>query len=345
MRTNSHWVTEHDAGYAALRRAARTAIVMPAVFAICDEVIGSPVMAVFAVFGSSCSCCWSTSPARCAIGCGLRQRLQEPERSSCVWAPWPRAVWLSTLAMVVVAFSVLFSGVVSSVLAGATTSLLLAFILPVTFPGPLSSIPARLAGWGIASAVSLLAIALLWPAPNRDPLRSSAVVACRALAERLRADVAYILGSATARSETEHDDLVKRTDEAVQALHRTFLATPFRPTGLGTGARSVVRLVDELKWLHAIVGLITPRPTGVGTGPISCPVRAAAVLVLERCADLLGVPGGSPDLLNSARDALNRSLAEMESRRSPHFRSRTWLALRVQPTATTAYPRSSPRLT
>jgi uncharacterized membrane protein YccC len=225
-----------------------------------------------------------------------------------------RTVWLSAVAMALVAFGVLFSGVVSSVLAGATTSLLLAFILPITFAGPLSSIPARLAGWGMASAASLVVIAVLWPAPTRDPLRSSAIVACRALAERLRADVTYILGGAEAPSEAEHDDVVKRTDEAVRALHQTFLATPYRPTGLGTAARSVVRLVDELRWLHAIVALIIPRPTGVSANPIACPVRSAVAVVLERCADLLGAPGERPDLLNSALDALDRSLADMESR-------------------------------
>ena len=38
---------------------------------------------------------------------------------------------------------------------------------------------------------SLVAIALLWPAPARDPVRSAAIAACRALAARLRAEVAH----------------------------------------------------------------------------------------------------------------------------------------------------------
>ena len=42
----------------------------------------------------------------------------------------------------------LFAGVVSSVLAGSSTSLLLAFVLPVTLRGSPSSIPDRLGGWG-----------------------------------------------------------------------------------------------------------------------------------------------------------------------------------------------------
>jgi hypothetical protein len=41
-----------DPGLVALRSAARAAIVMPAVFAFADKVIGSPQVATFAAFGS-----------------------------------------------------------------------------------------------------------------------------------------------------------------------------------------------------------------------------------------------------------------------------------------------------
>src|SRR5258708_25011080 len=98
--------------------------------------------------------------------------------------------------MAVVAFTVLFAGVVSSVLAGATTSLLLAFILPVSLPGPASQIPDRVAGWGLAAAVSLVAIALLWPAPERNPVPSGASDACRALGRRPGAEVAVVCSAA-----------------------------------------------------------------------------------------------------------------------------------------------------
>src|ERR1035441_7974005 len=97
------------------------------------------------------------------------------------------------VAGAVVGFAVLFAGVASSVLAGATTSLLLAFILSVSLAGPISSIPARVEGWGMAAGAALLAVALLWPAPAHDLLRSPASTACRALAARLRADVAYVV--------------------------------------------------------------------------------------------------------------------------------------------------------
>src|SRR5581483_9782397 len=90
-----------------------------------------------------------------------------------------RSVAISAIAMALIGFAVIFSGVVSSVLASASTSLLLAFILPVTLSGPNSQIPDRVAGWALASAVSLLAISLLWPAPARNPVRQSAIDACR----------------------------------------------------------------------------------------------------------------------------------------------------------------------
>ena len=46
------WLGQRDRGFAALRRAARTAIIMPAMFALGDKVIGNPQAATFAAFGS-----------------------------------------------------------------------------------------------------------------------------------------------------------------------------------------------------------------------------------------------------------------------------------------------------
>ena len=46
------WLGRRDRDFAALRRAGRTAIVMPGVFALGVEVIGSPNLATFAAFGA-----------------------------------------------------------------------------------------------------------------------------------------------------------------------------------------------------------------------------------------------------------------------------------------------------
>jgi hypothetical protein len=198
------------------------------------------------------------------------------------------------------------------VLAGATTSLLLAFILPVSVAGATSSIPDRLAGWGLASGAALLAIGLLWPAPERDPLRGPAIAACRALAARLRADVAGVLGGEGSPAGVDGAAAATGVSDAVADLHRVFLATPYRPTGLSTAARMVVRLVDELNWLSAIVLEPAPSPNGTAPNRPACAVKVAAAAVLERGADLLDAPHASPDVLRAALDELRGVLAELE---------------------------------
>jgi hypothetical protein len=284
------WLRRHDPMLGALRRAGRTALVMPALFALADEAIGNPALATFAAFGAFAQLLLVDFSGP------MRSRLQAQAALAatgglfvCVGTLASRSAALAAGAMLVVAFGVLFAGVVSSVLAGATTSLLLAFILPVSLPGPVSSIPDRLAGWGLASGASLLAIALLWPAPTRDPVRSSAIAALRALAARLRAPAA------------EH-----AADEAVEALHTVFYATPYRPTGLSTAARAVVRLVDELRWLSEIAAHAYPPD------PDASAVRLAAGAVLERGADLLDAPRSEPAALHAAVAELRARLDELE---------------------------------
>jgi hypothetical protein len=307
------WLREHDRGFAALRRAGRTALVMPAMFALGDQVIGNPVLATFAAFGSFAMLLLVdfTGPmgdrlraqAALAVACGVLISLGTLVSNT---------TWLAATSMAVVAFGVMFAGVVSSVLACATTTLLLGFILPVSLPGPASSIPDRLAGWGMASAASLFAIALLWPAPSRDPVRSAAISACRAVVRRLRTEVAYVLGGAGSPTAAEHDAAVADSEAAVAALQSAFFATPYRPTGLSTAARAVVRLVDELRWLNAIVVGSMPRTHDVHVDPRACAVKSAAASTLDAAADLLDRPTRSPDALHAALSAMDAALDELE---------------------------------
>src|ERR1700691_6078838 len=164
-----------DHGFAALRRAGRTAIVMPAMFALGDKVIGNAAVATFAAFGSFAMLLLVDFSGP------MRERLQAQAALAvvggvfvCAGTLASGAAWLAASAMAIAGFGVLFAGVVSSVLAGATTSLLLAFILPVSLTAPASAVPDRLAGWGMAGGVALVATAFLWPAPARDRLRGAA---------------------------------------------------------------------------------------------------------------------------------------------------------------------------
>ncbi len=286
---------------------------MPALFALGTQVIGNPTVATFAAFGSFAMLLLVD------FGGSMRDRLQAQAALAacgavfvCIGTVVSRSTWLAAVAMAIVAFAVIFAGVVSSVLAGATTSLLLAFILPVSLPGPISSIPDRLAGWGIASGAALLAIALLWPAPASDPLRGPAIAACRALAARLHSDVAYMLGADREALKHARDAAVTRADTAVAELHQAFLATPYRPTGLGMAARMIVRLVDELNWVGTIIVRSAQRADGMPVNRSACAVKSASALALERGADLLDRRGASPDALHAALAALGEALADLE---------------------------------
>jgi uncharacterized membrane protein YccC len=303
--------------HGAVRRAGRTALVMPGMFAVADKIIGNPIVATFAAFGSF------ALVLLVEFGGPMRDRLQAQLALSlaggvlvCVGTLVSREAWLAVLAMAVVGFCVLFAGVVSSVLAGATTSLLLAFILPVSLPGTASDIPARLAGWGLASGAAFIAIAVVWPSPAQDPLRSAAVTACRALAVRLRADIAYRLarGGPEPVAEAivaEHDAAVAGALEAVHGLQRTFLVTPFRPTGLSTSARSTVRLVDELGWMSAIMAQSSPMTIAMPSHA-SLAVKQLVADVLEAGADLLGDPAATPEALRNALARLREALTAMD---------------------------------
>ena len=305
------WLGQRDRGFAALRRAARAAIIMPAMFAVGNKVTGNPQVATFAAFGSFAMLLLVD------FGGPMTERLQAQAALAvtggvfvCLATLASRTAWLAAVAMAVAGFGVIFAGVVSSVLAGATTALLLAFILPVSLAAPASAVPGRLAGWAMAAGAALVATALLWPAPARDRLRGAAAAACRALAARLRAGVAYLLSGMDEQSALDRDHAAAQADQAVGALRSAFLATPYRPTGLSTPARTTVRLVDELIWLNS--GVIQPGLHHNGVNRAALRVREAAAAVLDRAADLLDSTGGSSDQLDTALSELAAAHAKMQ---------------------------------
>ncbi|MBV9819021.1 MAG: FUSC family protein [Solirubrobacterales bacterium] len=307
------WLRDRDPDLVALRRAVRTAIVMPAMFALVDKVIANPAMATFAAFGSIAMVLLVDFPG------SIRERVTAQAAlvvcggvMICVGTLASRTPWVAAVAMGLVAFPVAFAGVISSVLAGATTSLLLSFILPVCLPGSASAIPDRLAGWGLAGVASLVAIAVLWPAPPHNPIRAAAIRVCRELAARLRAEVAYVVGPDTPEAHATLTTAIAAAQSEVGALHRVFYATPYRPTRLTVDARAVVRLVDELRWLNAIVLRASPTVHPAHANPRACEVKKAAAEVLERAAELLAAPRRDRAPLEHAARVLRDRLRELE---------------------------------
>ena len=165
----------------------------------------------------------------------------------------------------------------------------------------------------MAGGASCLAIVVLWPAPARDPLRGPVADACRGLAARLRREVARVLGDGPNANAAANEAAAVRASAAVENLRRTFYATPYRPTGLSTGSRAVVRLVDEVMWLGAI---ITSSAHHRSTDPVKlgvCEVKSQAAKVLDLGAGLLEVPADAPMELREALAGLQRAREEMEA--------------------------------
>jgi uncharacterized membrane protein YccC len=318
LRQGVQYIRSKDNGLLALRRAGRAAIFMPGLLALTIKVIGNPAMATFAAFGSLSMLLFV------AFGGRMRERLPDQVALILTGAVFvvlgtlaSRTTWLAALAMLVVAFFVLFAGVVSSALASASFSLLLAFILPVSLRAPVSQIPDRLAGWLLAGAASLIAIRFLWPAPPRDPLRGPVVRACTTLADRLRAEAVFAraadVGADQAAVEATRTSLEAATaasSAAVGGLRTSFFATPYRPTGLTTAARTLVRLVDEIIWLETVVDQM---PTSHHSfSQEVCAVKLAAADVLEQATALLDTGRGPLDSLQPSLDRLEQARDAME---------------------------------
>jgi hypothetical protein len=317
------WLRRHDPGLAATRRAARTAIVMPALFALCIEVLHSATMASFAAFGSFSMLLMVeyTGP--------MVQRLRAHLGLAVAWGVLiclgtlaARVTWVAVVGTLIVGFLVLFSGVVSSVLAGSSTALLMAFVLPVTAPVPLSQLPDRLAGAGLAAGAAMLAITLLWPRASSDLLSAPAALVCRTAATQLRCDASRLARDADAPSAEQCRETSADATKAAHALNRAFHGTPYRPTGLSASSRALVRLVDELTWLSAIVAESMPRPddaqelAAAGAAADAVPlcdpeahaVRRAAAHVLDCAADLLDDPRGPLEPLRVASRRLGEAM-------------------------------------
>jgi len=307
------WLRARDTDLATTRRAVRTAIWMPALLAFGDLVLHNPTTASFAAFGSFAMMLLVeyTGP--------MVQRLRAHIGLALAWAVLvtlgtlaSHIPWLAVTLTVVIGFAVLFSGTVSSVLAGSSTALLLAFILPVTTPVPLSSLPAELAGVGLATAATLVAVSLMWPRKAADPLSAPAALACREAAAELRAGADRLARVRDAPDAVAFQAIGDRAEAAAADLRSGFDAAPYRPAGLSAGSLALVRLVDKLTWLRSIMDEDAARVEQVPSCDRDAPVvRASAAAVLAGAADLLENLRGDREALRTASGELRRDLDAM----------------------------------
>src|SRR5712691_4380931 len=269
---------------AALKSAARAAIVMPAVFALADKVIGQPQTSIFAAFGSFAML------VLVEFGGPWRTRLLAYLGLACVDAAFitlgtlcSRNAWLGAGAMAAVGFVTLFSGVISGYFAAAATGALLTFVLPVTIPAPSSAIPDRLEGWGLAAGAGICAVMLLWPTRQRADLQHEAAAALRAVADFMDADREW------------SKEQARLAREAVDALGRRFLGTHHRPTGPTGPTAALASLPDELDWLLSFLAPSAELPALELACAEEAEAMAAAAAVLRASAKRLEGRDGRPD--------------------------------------------------
>ncbi|HEX4622931.1 MAG TPA: FUSC family protein [Solirubrobacteraceae bacterium] len=298
------WLSGHvsrlrkaDPGFLGLKTATRAAICIPAVFAFTHQVIGNAQMSLFGAFGSFAILVFAdfggTPRARLSAFLVLAAvgAIFIPLGTLCAKNPW-----LAGASMGVVAFAVLFSGLINGYFAAGATAAMLTYILPVSMPVSASVIPDRLAGWGIACLVGISAQLLIWPTRPRDRLGPLIARACRELADA-----------------TESGGSVDEASKAIGQLRDQFFATPYRPTGPTDSAQALTFIVDELDWFKTRLLAPTAEPE---VAPLC---RDENGEVIDATAAALRAAGarfeGSevvPDLarLDAARDALAESIPE-----------------------------------
>jgi uncharacterized membrane protein YccC len=223
----------------AAKRAVSAAIVVPGLFALSSKVIGNAQIATFAAFGGFATLVLAS------FGGTRRDKLVAHAGLAAagsvllvIGTAVNSITVLAALVTLVVGFCVLFAGVLSANAASGATAALLAFVLPAASPGTVSMIPARLAGWWMASVAGTLAVLVLYSPPPVNRLRQAASGLAQSIADLLDA---FIAGRSTPA----------KVDEVFGAKHEllaAFIGVPYRPTGLTVPDQAIAGLVEALQW-------------------------------------------------------------------------------------------------
>ncbi len=260
-------VTISDPGRFALKNAVRAAIVVPAAFALGLEVFDLPQMALFGAFGSFGFLVFvdfaGTRAVRLAAYLAL---LAVGAVTISLGTLCSQTTWLAVVVMALVGFAILFSGVIDGYLAAASLVLILTFVLAAMVPAAPDAIPARLAGWGLSGALSMVAIFGLWPRRPPDRLRRGAAAAIEALAELLEATAAASAAGDPSKPEQERiAGLAVDAYDAVLGARTGYVALPHRPSGAGGRTAALGRLIDDLDWFGSLARE-QPAPASVSSG-------------------------------------------------------------------------------
>ncbi len=256
-----------DPGFAALRRAARAAIVIPdfgglrrprAIAYLVATVVGAVLVALGTLASSS--------------------------------------PWLAAAVMLVVGFVISFSRVLGGYAAAANVGMLLAFVIAVTLPGSADVIPARVGGWVLAGLVSTLAAVSLWPGFERVVVHHLAAKALPAIAD---------LVDGMQKQRGKGDLLQEIARLKVDAARSGYATMAKRPFGPGRRERAFAQLLVELDRIVEVVERpFNKHEPALRSGLVETDQLVNSVTSsLRSSAEVL--TGGSPpdlDSIDSARE-------------------------------------------
>ncbi len=310
-------------------RALRAAIVMPALFAITDQVIGNLQLALFASFGSFATLVLVSfagtrrdkliAHAALAVTGSLLLVIGTAVNSSTV---------LAALVTIPVTFAVFFAGVAGPNAAAGVTGALLAYVLPAASPGTISMVPDRLAGWWLASVAGTAAVLAISSAPAGSRLRRAAAALCSALADELDE---MLRGAGS-------EEQLQTCIDAEHELRAQFTATPLRPTGLAIADLALANAVELLEWCTSlVVDSVHERSDLRDAAPADQALLRAAALVLRDSGALIGGTDIRPNL--EQLDECRRESIAWLHRLTPvseDFRGHVRLSFHVHAIAVTA---------
>jgi uncharacterized membrane protein YccC len=293
------WLTSKDPDRLVVKRSVRAAIVMPSIFAIAHAAFSNPQVDLFAAFGSFALLLLVefTGPLRTRSVSYLGMFAVSSGLIALGTAVSTNKV-AAVVVMGVVAFAVLFVGIVTPRAATASTAVLLTFVLPVAVAQPASAIADRLLGWVLAGGASILACLFVWPPPWHDQLR-----------RRLSDAVSAVARLAAARARGEADQSLRSdVTDALGRLRAQFSATPYPPTGAASTAVALSKLVGRVEWVagSSVLEGDDDRPSDRRFAR----ERAEAVAVIESASDTLGkaaaliCDGGAHPVSDPARVAV-----------------------------------------
>ena len=305
-----------DPGRYALRNAIRAALVVPVVLAI-GRAVGNDQTALFGVFGAIALLVFVDfgGPAGARLFAYLALAVVGAALIA-VGTLCSTEPILAAVTMAVSGFAILFAGVINGYLAAAGSAALLAYILPAMVPASASEVPSRILGWALAGVVAIPAVMLLFPGRPRDRLRDEIATACGALA-RLVAD-------------PSHETEVGAT-RALDAVHRQFSSTPYRPTGPTGATGALADMIDELDWLRSLATALVGSDTRDRPLASERALRELSAATLASCAALIdgrGRPRLDREALERGRIAvIDDLLLELSDPAVQHDDDRLWAAI------------------